>query len=82
MIRHYRNKEEGTDIVETIEMTRAELDAALSVARETAYREAADDAFAHAEDYQRRPSTRKVLVAHGERCLDSAKGEARKRGGA
>lgn len=76
----YRNNEEGTAIVEHVEMTRAELDAALSVARETAYREAADDAFAHAEDYQRRPSTRKALVAHGERCLNSAKAEARKRG--
>ncbi len=47
MIRIYRNNEEGTAIVEHVEMTRAELDAALSVARETAYREAAADAQAH-----------------------------------
>ena len=34
MIRHYRNNEEGTAIVEHVEMTRAELDKALSVARQ------------------------------------------------
>lgn len=80
MIRIYRNNEEGTAIVEHVEMTRAELDAALSVARETAYREAADDAHAHAEEHQKRPRTRNALVAHAERCLNEADGEARKRG--
>lgn len=48
MIRIYRNNEEGTAIVEHVEMTRAELDAALSVARETAYRDAAEEAEARA----------------------------------
>lgn len=62
-------------------MTRAELDAALSVARETAYREAADDAHAHAEDYRRRPNTRKALLAHAERCLNEADDESAHRMG-
>lgn len=68
MIRIYRNNEEGTAIVEHVEMTRAELDAALSVARETAYREAA------AQD--NRPGYTDMF----EWCTEQADAEARKRG--
>lgn len=46
MIRIYRNNEEGTAVVEHVEMTRAELDAALSVARQ----EGAASARLHAEE--------------------------------
>lgn len=78
--RIYRNNEEGTAIVETIEMTRAELDAALSVARETAYRAAQAEAERQ-EDAELGPEASCFTQIAGW-CADQAAAEARKRGAA
>ena len=78
VIRIYRNNEEGTAIVEHVEMTRAELDAALSVAREAAWRSTAAEARERA-DRADEPGPALALDHRALGCDDGADEGAQRR---